>query len=701
MRFITIINKYSTFGFFAALLALGIFIHSDYGISLDEPAQRLVGIVNLNYLAQVFGIQSILENQHLSKFSTQSLMQLEDRHYGVIFEIPAALIEVAINPNREYLVFPLRHLLNYIYFLLGVLSLYLLTKLRYKNTGISLLACLILILSPRIFADAFYNGKDIVFLSTFLLASLTMVRFLLSPNWKTGFFHAFASAIAIDTRLIAVAIPLVTVSLLFIRSKSMKSTVENIIGIALLYLLVMTIAVVFLWPYLWTNPFSHFIEAIQFISHHPHSAALTFQGKEVLTSQLPWYYIPHWILISTPILYLVLFGIGFIYSAYRLYKSKFQAFKNTDRLIDLICIGFFIGPILAISVSHTSIYNGWRHLYFLYPFFIVISIAGLIEIWRLIGKFLYGKVFLISVVTGNFLWIFIWMIGNHPLENIYFNSLAGKNWNYSYEVDYWGLANRVALRKILDSDKNNLISIWPGSQSKFVSGEPTVFSDQLMLEVPENKSRVSSPNSPEESKYLIASRNGIYPPQYLSQHGMFTKFDSVQIDGREILSIFLRKNYGDLPVPEINIPISFAQSGEGIFYLNGNKNPPINWELWKSTEWQIPEIWGTWTDGKVATLTIPKPNADVKKLIIKLRAFTSPQIRSQNIQVWINGIECEKLSLENNEGNEFTINLPRSVNEKREIQITFMNLNPQSPKQLGFSRDNRQISIGLESLRFN
>jgi hypothetical protein len=293
------------------------------------------------------------------------------------------------------------------------------------------------------------------------------------------------------------------------------------------------------------------------------------------------------------------------------------------------------------------------------------------------------------------------MIGNHPLENIYFNSLAGKNWNYSYEVDYWGLANRVALRKILDSDKNNLISIWPGSQSKFVSGEPTVFSDQLMLEVPENKSRVSSPNSPEESKYLIASRNGIYPPQYLSQHGMFTKFDSVQIDGREILSIFLRKNYGDLPVPEINIPISFAQSGEGIFYLNGNKNPPINWELWKSTEWQIPEIWGTWTDGKVATLTIPKPNADVKKLIIKLRAFTSPQIRSQNIQVWINGIECEKLSLENNEGNEFTINLPRSVNEKREIQITFMNLNPQSPKQLGFSRDNRQISIGLESLRFN
>lgn len=86
------------------LLALGALIHKDYGISLDEPAQRLIGIANVNYVAQVFGIDAILNNSHYLNFTNQNLFQLEDRHYGVIFEFPAALLELLITNNTASLI---------------------------------------------------------------------------------------------------------------------------------------------------------------------------------------------------------------------------------------------------------------------------------------------------------------------------------------------------------------------------------------------------------------------------------------------------------------------------------------------------------------------------------------------------------------------------------------------------------------------
>ena len=37
---------------------------------------------------------------------------------------------------------------------------------------------------------------------------------------------------------------------------------------------------------------------------------------------------------------------------------------------------------------------------------------------------------------------------NHPFQNVYFNLLAEKNFNKSFEMDYWGISNKVALEYI-------------------------------------------------------------------------------------------------------------------------------------------------------------------------------------------------------------------------------------------------------------
>lgn len=695
-------HKYIRAGFFLMALMLGLFIFTDYGIPLDEPAQRLIGITNLNYVANIFNIQTVLENSHLATFAKQSLIELEDRHYGVIFELPAAFMEVFFNPPDDRLIYFSRHLLNYIYFLFGVAALYGLANLRYKNSYVSLFACITLLLSPRIFADAFYNGKDIVFLTAFALASLSMVWYLINPTWKRCLLHALATAIAIDTRLIAIAIPLITFIFLLIRYIEDKLTLRQLARESLLYIVISVLFIIILWPYLWSNPLGNLLEAFEYISRHPHSAALIFQGKEVLTTELPWYYLLTWIAISTPILYLFIFFVGLIISLKKIFRSKFQVFQNQNRFMDIVFLGLFFGPIAVISISHTSIYNGWRHLYFVYPFFILISLNGLVGIWRFASTYKYGRQLTTGIFLINFSFISFWMHSNHPLQNLYFNTFAGKEWVNSYEVDYWGLANRMALDKVLKSDNRENLLIWPGSDSKFKSGEPTVFSDQLMLESLKVRAKVSSPENIEEAQYVIASNYGNFSPKYLARHGIFQNHDVVSVDKTPIISIFKLIQFDELPKPIINQRISFAQDGPGIYYLYGNKKtPPINWEQWDSDSWQIPESWGTWSKGTTSTLRLPVPEGQVKSISMRLRPFINTKHESQLIDIFINGKKTSSAFLNSASGADVIVELMKELDIKNEIEIQFKGLKPESPKRLGISNDDRQIAVGIESIQFN
>lgn len=684
--------------FFLAFFLLGLFIYKDYGISLDEPAQRLVGIVNVNYVAHALGIQTIIENSHFANFTTQTLSQIQDRHYGVIFEFPAAILELFINPNDSKTIFEARHLLNFIYFFIGLVAFYSLANLRYQNWIISLLACAMLVTSPRFFADAFYNSKDIVFLSAYVVSALTLIRYLFNPNIQRGLMHALATGIAIDTRLISTAIPILTILLLIVSPFRQDIKFYAKLKSALLYLSASIVFAIILFPYLWENPINHLMEAFYYISQHLHSGSVMYQGSLVPNNMLPWHYLPVWIAISTPTLYTIFFCFGAFLSCREI--SKLVILKRRDYFIDFIFLGLFIGPILVIAISNTHIYNGWRHLYFVYPFFLLISIRGITTFWKFCSNHKYYQLLLVMALMINFFNMGAWLYVNHPLQNLYFNFLAGKNWNYSYETDYWGLANRVALQKILSQDSSNLISIWPGERSKFKSGEPTVFSDQLLMERSNDKLKVDSPDNIEDSKYIIASNAGNYSMEYLSEHGALEKIDAVKVDGKDILNIFKLRHRGDLPNPKKNQKISFAKNGVGIFYLYGDNNPPLNWELWKSNYWQTPENWGTWSNGKIASLKIPPPNERITKLIIRLRAFVTSEIQEQNIEILVNGELVKNFSLSSNLSQEFAINLPEQLGSKKEMLIEFKGLKPQSPKQSGLSKDNRQIAIGLESILF-
>ncbi len=281
------------------LFAVGISVYRDYGVSWDEGAQMDIGKANYTYVTK----------------GTPTLLTFPDRYYGPFYETPLWRMTVKLpNPQMIYA----RHLINFFVFVFGAICLYILAYKLLRNPWWSLLTLILLVLSPRIFADSFYNTKDIPFLAFFTLGFLSMVL-LLEAVWKdrnwpikigTTALAALTCAFAVDVRLPGIILIPFALFLLVIvgicRPKHWKH-----LGVIIAEYLILSVGfIVLFWPILWHDPFHEFINAYLNMSHYPWEHVVLYRGQFIEASNLPWHYIPTWILISTPLLQLSAFALG-------------------------------------------------------------------------------------------------------------------------------------------------------------------------------------------------------------------------------------------------------------------------------------------------------------------------------------------------------------------------------------------------------
>ena len=233
-----------------------------------------------------------------------------------------------------------------------------------------------------------------------------------------------------------------------------------------------------------------------------------YLGEYIKATNLPWHYLFIWIGITTPIFFLILFFLGIFSYIFRLVKRLFNISENLENLNDLwrgkkesedfiflICLTI---PIMIVVLLGSPLYNGWRHLYFLYPFFILFSLRGLYLIKIL---FLKKKLFIFYlIVTASILNVAYTNYKYHPYQNSYFNFLAGKKPHNRFQVDTWGLSNRFVLEKLINEDKRKKISL------SAISVTPLGLNFEILK--PEQKSRITYSNTYENSDYII--NNGAF-----------------------------------------------------------------------------------------------------------------------------------------------------------------------------------------------
>ncbi len=466
MKTITIkLLDYCHYIFFLTFTIIGLCIYKDYGFNIDETFTRKSGLYWLVFLSDFFSFDEI------SKIASEKLNTSDDftmpwsNAYGIIFDVPAALIEIIFSIDEPLEVYQMRHLLTFFYFLLGLIFLYKILLNRFNNKLLSLFGCFLLILTPRVFGEIFHNSKDIVFLSLFIITIFFYFKTIEKGNYKYLILFSLFSALTTSTRIFGIIIPFTFLFVYFIAVLSHKKEIKNLKTV-IIYFFLFFFFLYLHWPYLWEAPLNNFFEYIKNLNIFG-PKTIYFLGEYYNTELVPYSYLPVWIFISTPVLNLLLFFLG-IYHNFKVFllklfevdntKNKYDFWNNNNEKKDFFILILFIIFIITSIFLSPKQYNGWRIFYFLNFFIIYYSIffVNYFTKSKKIKKYFitFGMImfFLISI---NIYKIFIY----HPYQSYYFNDLISKNIKRQFEIDYFGLSGISFLRKITNEDKSSNIKI--------------------------------------------------------------------------------------------------------------------------------------------------------------------------------------------------------------------------------------------------
>lgn len=458
------LNKYSKsiiFLFFLSILILGISVVKDYGVSSDEFERRSIGFNNLNYIGNIINpefTEKIKGDKNYTSFDQYSL----NYYGGAIIDTPLALIELMLGIEDKKNQFLLKHYFNFIIFFLSLISFYKIINYRIKNWKISLLGTLFLFLSPRIFANSFYNNVDIIFMSFVIFSIHSGLNYLRDKKFSNIILFTILVSISISIRIMGIILPVAFISILILQALN-KKNIKIIFYEIILFILLVCFFTILFWPFLWNSPIENFLFTFGKISNYIDCKCFTLYNGEILkVTEVPWNYSLNWMLFTIPIQYLVLFLIGFgitIFNNFNILKIN-----NNNKFIDTINFLIITGTIGAVILFKSTLYNGWRHLYFIYPsiiYFSALSIFFLKNKFNLgFLKIFYSFIFVLMVYTAG------WMYKYHPYQYAYFNKLAGKNVEEKFDVDYWGLSYKQNLEKLIKFDKTNEIKIFNSSSIK-------------------------------------------------------------------------------------------------------------------------------------------------------------------------------------------------------------------------------------------
>jgi len=426
---------------FLGMLVISLFIYDDYGITWDETFSRYNAIINMKYIF----------------FDDPALLSYRDRDYGVAFEVPLLVLEKLFNLTDSRDIYLLRHSMTHLFFLISGLFLFKLLDFLYKNKLLATIGFLCLVLHPRLYAHSFFNSKDIPFMAMFIICFYLNALAFHKKTIRNFVFLGIGIAILINIRIMGVLLLGCVAALLLIDALQSKQFTRHLkLGAVTLLGTVATLYLVF--PYLWADPIDHFLNTFQNMSKFRWNGAVLFDGKIISGANLNWTYLPVWFVITTPIFYLLAGLLGLLLLGVHFIKNPLQFIyngKERNNLVFLIC---FFAPVMAIIVLKSVVYDGWRHLYFIYPPFVLLMAYGL---HFLIKKYPQKRV--ATACALPLIAISVFMIQNHPFQQVYFNqflsSTPAEQIRKTFELDYWGSSYKQSLEYILSHDPTPSIKI--------------------------------------------------------------------------------------------------------------------------------------------------------------------------------------------------------------------------------------------------
>jgi hypothetical protein len=250
---------------------------------------------------------------------------------------------------------------------------------------------------------------------------------------------------------------------------------------------------------------------------------------------LPWFYLPVWIGVSTPLSVLLFLPLGAV--------AALQGARHRGRPAAeaAVVLAWAFGPIAAVIAMRSVLYDGWRQMYFVYPALVLLAAAGVQAAWRAAHstgapgwrRAMAGAA--LALLLADAVATAAWMIRWHPFQNVYFNRLAGRRAAVPerFEADYWGLSARRLLEHVLATDDRSEIGL--------LALEPSVETSALILPWADRQ-RLRFVTEARDADYVVTHH------RYLA--GGAAAADEVfvlRVDGMRIGSVFRGGRFAPAP----------------------------------------------------------------------------------------------------------------------------------------------------------
>lgn len=517
-------------GLFMIYLIVGIFLYKDYGISTDERDERESTFVNIKYALDTLGVDALDgANGDLEKY--------DYRYYGIAMQVVPSVLEWMKGfPGGE--AYHIRHLWTFLVCFAGYICFYRTCRKTLRSVGLSLLGTAMVALYPRFFAEQFYNIKDMIFVAMVMISMYATVMVIESDYAVTWIiFFSIISALTTNVRIVGLLFPMLLVGYIIVemlyqkmkRQTGWKSRKKRLRAFAILaagfiftYIICM--------PILWKHPIREVIRVFtKFSDYDQWNGIIVFMGQLLNKDQLPWYYIPVWVLISVPVWYHILFLLIVVTGIVCVVKKKCVVDMDiVFRHKYFIWAGLSaLLPWLATVILHSTLYNGWRHFYFILPLFVYMIVYGM---RYFLTKCIINKVWKVVIVFACIAGMVIqtgWIIRNHPYEMVYLNA-ACRKWGAEFDRDYWNLINMDLCRYILENDDSEKITVCTAGN---------IFMNFM---TDEEKQRIQLVDISENPKYYIETYHGLLGND-VAVNG-YQDYHDIEIDGYKIGTIFIRQS---------------------------------------------------------------------------------------------------------------------------------------------------------------
>ncbi|MFV3128509.1 hypothetical protein [Niveispirillum sp. KHB5.9] len=432
----------------ALLFVAATFKH--YGITWDEPLHLENGWRALDWYL------SLGEDQRVLGFQNLYL-------YGALYDTVTAAAG-ALFPFDAY---ETRRLIGGLVGVAGLAAVRAQARML-AGPRAGALAVILLLLTPEWMGQAFANPKDVPFATAAAWMALFQIRLIRDlPRQKAGTLlaYGFAFGAALGIRVGGVvligSLGIACLYWLALRLRQRPPATALWEGVTAAARLIPAFALAWLimlacWPWAQVEPFSRPLEALAGFSHFPLSFSFPFAGQTLVTTDLPWWYVPVAFGVKLPEVTLLGLGIA-AYMAIRALRHPLSLLPERVGLAAAILL-----PPLIVIVTGAVLYDGIRHMLFLLP---PLSVAAGIGLDRLAERLRSPAVIerlpeatriaaaLLVLWMG---WQCLTMARLHPYQAIWYNALAGgvSGAEGRFELDYWGSPLSEAAERL----RNRIVS---------------------------------------------------------------------------------------------------------------------------------------------------------------------------------------------------------------------------------------------------